>query len=142
MITRFGMGQSLGQVAYEDEPHRFLGNAPMPGMLERRYSEATAERIDEAVRELIEVAFGKAASLLRERREVLDKTAEALLATETLTGEELKVLFDAERSDSAESVPAAATSSVSSLRCSRLGERIDDRPRSAGTSCRRQRGQP
>ncbi|MFZ2100012.1 MAG: AAA family ATPase, partial [Oricola sp.] len=114
MITRFGMGQSLGQVAYEDEPHRFLGNAPMPGMLERRYSEATAERIDEAVRELIEVAFGKAASLLRERREVLDKTAEALLATETLTGEELKVLFDAERSDSAESVPAAATSSVSS----------------------------
>src|SRR3546814_6611123 len=66
MITRFGMGQSLGQVAYEDEPHRFLGNAPMPGMLERRYSEATAERIDEAVRELIEVAFGKAASLLRE----------------------------------------------------------------------------
>src|SRR3546814_961618 len=77
MITRFGMGQSLGQVAYEDEPHRFLGNAPMPGMLERRYSEATAERIDEAVRELIEVAFGKAASLLRERREVLDKHAEA-----------------------------------------------------------------
>ncbi|MGE0333981.1 MAG: ATP-dependent zinc metalloprotease FtsH [Gammaproteobacteria bacterium] len=114
MITRFGMGQSLGQVAYEDEPHRFLGNAPMPGMLERRYSEATAERIDEAVRELIEAAFGKAASLLRERREVLDKTAEALLATETLTGEELKVLFGAERSDAAESVPAAATSSVSS----------------------------
>src|SRR3546814_12523881 len=109
MVARFGMTQELGQVAYEDEPHSFLGNGAVPGFLERRYSETTAQRIDEAVRELIEAAFGKAVSLLEERREPLDKAAEALLATETLTGEERTVLFGAERSDAAESVPAAPT---------------------------------
>jgi cell division protease FtsH len=114
MITRFGMSQGLGQVAYEDEPHRFLGTAPMPGMLDRRYSETTAERIDDGVRELIETAFDRAASVLKERRATLDKAAEVLLAKETLTGEELKVLFGGERPDTTESVPAVATSPLSS----------------------------
>ena len=113
MATRFGMAEVLGQVSYEDEPHRFLGTAPMPGMLERRYSEATAQRIDDTVRELIEVAFGKAVSLLSTRREMLDKAAEALLAKETLTGGELNVLFGAGQSDAAGSVLGVATSSAS-----------------------------
>ena len=110
MVARFGMGEGLGQVVYEDEPHRFLGNMPMPGMLERRYSETTAERIDEAVRKLIEGAFGKAASILKERRETLDKAAEALLAKETLSGVELKALFSADPAatpDVSSGVPAA-----------------------------------
>jgi cell division protease FtsH len=82
--------------------------------LDRRYSETTAERIDDGVRELIETAFDRAASVLKERRATLDKAAEVLLAKETLTGEELKVLFGGERSDTAESVPAVATSPLSS----------------------------
>jgi cell division protease FtsH len=94
MVARFGMAQDeLGQVAYEDEPHRFLGNGAVPGFFERRYSETTAHRIDEAVRELIEAAYSKAVSLLEQRRETLDKAAEALLADETLSGDELKSLF-------------------------------------------------
>lgn len=64
----------------------------MPGMMDRRYSETTARQIDDAVRGLIEAAFGKAVSLLKERRGILDKAAKELLAKETLAGEELAAL--------------------------------------------------
>ena len=95
MVTRFGMTEGLGQIAYEDEPHRFLGPSPIPGSLfERRYSETTAQRIDEAVREFVDAAFATSVSLLEARRDSLDRAAQALLAKETLTGTELKPLFD------------------------------------------------
>jgi len=112
MVTRFGMAEGLGQIAYENEPHRFLDIAPMPGMLERRYSETTAQRIDDAVRELIDAAFGQAVSLLEERRETLDKAAQELLAKETLTGEELKILFGAEEHPVARAASRSATSAA------------------------------
>ena len=89
MVTRFGMAEALGQIAYEDEPHRFLGPTPMTTSFERRYSENTARKIDDAVRELVENAFGNAMALLKEKRSVLDKAAQALLEKETLGGEEL-----------------------------------------------------
>lgn len=95
MVARFGMVQELGQVAYEDEPHRFLGEAPTSGFLQRRYSEPTAERIDNAMRKLVEEAFNRAVSLLEERRETLDHAAGELLKKETLSGDELKALFEA-----------------------------------------------
>ncbi|WP_163272543.1 ATP-dependent zinc metalloprotease FtsH [Chelativorans alearense] len=110
MVTRFGMAEGLGPIAYEDEPNRFLGTAPMPGMLERRYSESTTQRIDDAVRDLVNAALERAASLLKERRELLDKVAKALLARETLTGEELKAFF----SDAEDGAGRSAVSSTQS----------------------------
>ncbi len=93
MVTRFGMVEAPGQIAYEDEPQRFLGLIPMPTGLERRYNEETARKIDDAVRELIDKAFEKAVSILKGKRAVLDKAAEELLQRETLGGEELATLF-------------------------------------------------
>lgn len=112
MVTRFGMIEGLGQAAYEDEPGRFLGTMPMPGMLQRRYSEATAQRIDEAVRELVDAAFEKAVSLLQERRQLLDRAAQELLAKETLTGEELVALLEAEKHHQTASASHRATVSA------------------------------
>ena len=51
MVTRFGMAPTLGQITYENEPHRFLSNIPAPASLDRRYSDETARKIDDAVRE-------------------------------------------------------------------------------------------
>lgn len=94
MVTRFGMAEALGQIAYEDEPQRFLGPMPMTTGLERRYSEETARKIDDAVRELVDKAFENATTILKENRATLDKAAEELLRKETLGGEELSQLID------------------------------------------------
>ena len=94
MVTRFGMADTLGQIAYEDEPQRFLGPMPMTTGLERRYSEETARKIDDAVRELVDKAFENAMTILKEKRATLDKAAEELLQKETLGGEELSGLID------------------------------------------------
>jgi cell division protease FtsH len=50
----------------------------------RRFSETTAERIDEAVRAIIDGAFRRASAILAENRALLDTCAEQLLARETL----------------------------------------------------------
>ena len=90
MVTRYGMAESLGQLVYEDEPQRFLG--PTPIGPDRRYSEETARKIDEAVRQLIDAAFEKAREILRDARPTLDAAAEELLRKETLRGDELVML--------------------------------------------------
>ena len=89
MVMRYGMDAALGHVAYESEPMPFLGQVPGWGAGPRRYSEATADAIDRAVRESVGRAFTRAGTILKERRALLDRAAEALLAKETLSGEDL-----------------------------------------------------
>ncbi len=91
MVTRFGMADEVGQVAYERPRSPFMDAA---GQLhaERPHSEATARAIDHAVRRLIDEAFERARSILAQRRELLDEGAALLLARETLTETELAPL--------------------------------------------------
>ena len=92
MVTRFGMIENLGHVAYEQEPHTFLGGPTVPFNTERRYSEETAREIDRALREIVDGAFEKAVSLLQSKRKILERAAKALLEKETLTEAELQSL--------------------------------------------------
>ena len=55
----------------------------------RRYSEQTAHDIDMAVRAYLDAALERALEILRGNRAALDAGAEALLAHETLTGDEI-----------------------------------------------------
>ena len=90
MVVRFGMDPKLGQVTYEPEAAPFLG-APGGGEWRpRRYGEATADAIDIAVRDLIDVAFKKAVEILTANRDLLDEAAKELLAKETFSTEDLK----------------------------------------------------
>ena len=82
MITEWGMHPEFGTVAYAEREESYLG-----GYETRRYSEATARRIDEAVKELIREQYERVKTLLTEKREVLERVAEALLEHETLTAE-------------------------------------------------------
>jgi cell division protease FtsH len=85
------MAAKLGHVVYEPERPRFLdvpGLPPAP----RDYSDDTAREIDCAIRELVEAAFAHARGILREHRALLDEWAGRLLATETLTADELQPL--------------------------------------------------
>ncbi|GLQ07451.1 ATP-dependent zinc metalloprotease FtsH [Sneathiella chinensis] len=91
MVTRYGMNDDLGAVSYDTEKSRFLGQEA-PAYLERRYSEATAERIDQAVKSIIGDLFARTVALLKENRTVLEAGATQLLRQETLETEDLQKL--------------------------------------------------
>ncbi|MGH7116964.1 MAG: ATP-dependent zinc metalloprotease FtsH [Stellaceae bacterium] len=91
MVLRYGMSEALGNVAYDRDRSPFLQPAfPMPQ--ERAYSEDTAEAVDRAVRALVDHAFALAFAVLARNRALLDRTAAALLATETLDEPEIEQL--------------------------------------------------
>src|SRR5580704_15029854 len=83
MVLRYGMSDALGNVTYDRDRSPFLQpNVPAPQ--ERNYSEETAEAVDRAVRQLVDGAFQTAFGILQQNRSLLDRTAAALLETETL----------------------------------------------------------
>jgi cell division protease FtsH len=90
MVMRYGMEEKLGHVAYEAERPLFLG---IPDSMQRGrdFSEETAREIDCAVRKFVESAFDKAAGVLKQRQDLLERGAQLLLQQETLSEEDLKV---------------------------------------------------
>ena len=92
MVTRYGMDPELGPVSLQESRPTMLGGAPQAPWHEREYSEATAREVDCAVRKIVESAFGRAARLLEENRELLERGARLLLERETLTEEDLRQL--------------------------------------------------
>lgn len=88
MVLRYGMSEALGNVAYDREQSVFLQSSiPMPQ--NRNYSEETANKIDIAVRVLVDQALERAVKILQANRILLDQTAEELLKTETLNQPEI-----------------------------------------------------
>jgi cell division protease FtsH len=82
MVTHWGMSERVGPVAFRDsEDHPFLGKE----MTEpRRFSEHTAQVIDEEITRLLNDASEKARSILQQHRGQLEKLAKALEESETL----------------------------------------------------------
>ena len=89
MVTRYGMSERLGPVAYELEPSAFLQGQYMEGIEKHRFSEETSCEIDRAVRQLIDKAFEWATDILKKNRQYLEAGAQQLIAKETLTQDEL-----------------------------------------------------
>ena len=93
MVARFGMLDSFGPAVFDQERQSIGGGGALPAEPWRReMSEATAQAIDTAVRDIVRHAQDRAVGLLRERREVLDRAAKLLLQRETLSAEELTQL--------------------------------------------------
>jgi cell division protease FtsH len=92
MVCEWGMADDLGPVSYgkEEEPI-FLGKEIAR---HKDYSENTAQRIDTAIREILESARNKAEEIVRAQKEKLQKLAEALLTRETLVDGEVRTLLD------------------------------------------------
>jgi cell division protease FtsH len=89
MVLRYGMSEALGNVAYDRDRSPFLQpNYPAPQ--ERNYSEDTAHAVDAATRQFVDQAFEQATAILRRNRALLDRTAAALLETETLGEPEIE----------------------------------------------------
>ncbi|HHX4058152.1 TPA: ATP-dependent zinc metalloprotease FtsH [Burkholderia contaminans] len=92
MVVRYGMDPKLGQVAYEPEAISTFGMPSGSDWRPRQYGEQTAAAIDTAIRDLTDVAFECASSILRANRVLLERAARDLLAKETLAGDELAAL--------------------------------------------------
>jgi len=95
MVTRLGMSESLGPLSYgRRQQSLYLGSDYVQ---DRNYSEATARKIDAAVRQLVDDAHDRAGSILEEQREILDALAARLQEKEVITGEELQALLEEHR---------------------------------------------
>jgi cell division protease FtsH len=91
MVCEWGMAEELGPVAYgqEDEPI-FLGKEIAR---HKDYSEETAQRIDNAVKKILDSARSAADRIIREHREGLEALADALLSRETLVDDEVRQIL-------------------------------------------------
>ncbi len=94
MVTRYGMSERLGSVAYDRDPHNFMTGPelPMP-QREQDYSPETAGAIDNEVRIIVKSSMERALAILREKRDMLERSARRLLEKETLDEKDLAELI-------------------------------------------------
>jgi len=91
MVTTYGMSDRMGVVNYdEDDDEVFIGRDLAHT---RKFSEETANEIDEEVKAIIDSCHEKARQLIRENKAVLEKTAKLLLEKEKITREEFEELW-------------------------------------------------
>ncbi|MDR2934419.1 MAG: ATP-dependent zinc metalloprotease FtsH [Candidatus Adiutrix sp.] len=87
MVCKWGMSETLGPQAFgKKEEQIFLGREIAQ---HSDYSEATAQRIDQEVAELMNGAHQKAQAIIARHRDTLAALAERLLEKETLEAEEV-----------------------------------------------------
>jgi cell division protease FtsH len=91
MVGLWGMSPEVGLVYLgTGEEHVFLGREITQ---EKAYSDATAQRLDTAVREMVEGGLERALALTTRFRPQLDALVAALLERETLDGAEVSAIF-------------------------------------------------
>ena len=91
MVTELGMSEKIGPINYaERHGSDFLGTELMSG---KWHSEETARLIDQEVERLLKDAYQTAERLVSENRAFIEKVASALLAYETISGEDISALF-------------------------------------------------
>ncbi|MBF0521795.1 MAG: ATP-dependent zinc metalloprotease FtsH [Candidatus Omnitrophica bacterium] len=91
MVCVYGMSKDLGPLSYgASDQLRFLGRDLME---HKEYSDATAKKIDEEVRSLVEESYQRAKKLLTENQDKLDKIAQRLVEKEVIDIDEAKILL-------------------------------------------------
>ena len=94
MVTRYGMEEQLGPVAFDTDRPTFLTGAAADQWRQQRYSDETARAIDLAVQHIVEGAFARAVEILRRERATLDRGAKLLLEKETLDEAQLGKILE------------------------------------------------
>lgn len=85
MVTVYGMNEKVGNVSFYDPAAENSFTKP--------YSEETSKLIDQEVRKLIDIAYEKTKELLTEKKDKVEKLAEALLLREVLFQSDVEQLI-------------------------------------------------
>lgn len=87
MVSYYGLNKEIGNISFYDSTGRY------EQMLQKPYSEATAQKIDEEVSKMVEDAYERTKNVLREHRTELDALAQRLLEKEVVFQEDLEAIF-------------------------------------------------
>jgi cell division protease FtsH len=85
MVTIYGLNEKIGNISYYDPQERYGFTKP--------YSESTAKTIDEEVKNIVEIQYQRALTILKDNRDKLTQLAEALLQKEVIFKEDLERIF-------------------------------------------------
>ncbi len=88
MVAEYGMSEELGYLSLKDSnnPNNSYG-------FNKKYSEKTAQRIDQAIQDIIKVNYKRTLELLKEHRDKLEKMAETLLEKEVINHHDIRDLL-------------------------------------------------
>jgi cell division protease FtsH len=84
MVAVYGMSEELGNISYYDS-----GNPDGSFGFNKKYSESTAEKIDQTIRGVIDECHIRTKELLLKHRDKLEQMAQTLLKKEILSGADL-----------------------------------------------------
>jgi len=87
MVAQLGLSEKVGNVSFYDSTGNYENSFQKP------YSEATAQLIDQEVRELIEQAHKSAKTILENNRVKLDTLAKLLLEKEVVYKDEIETIL-------------------------------------------------
>lgn len=89
MITRYGMNDEFGMVAFEQVTNQYLG-----GDTSLACSPDTSAKIDKQVVDLVQGQYTKAEQLLKDNIDKLHELAKYLYEKETITGDEFMTILE------------------------------------------------
>lgn len=90
MVIEYGFSGKLGAIKWGSDDDQ---TTVMDGLQPRKYSDRTAEVIDDEVLKLVETAHTEAWTIINDNREILDELVRQLLVKETLNEKELAAIF-------------------------------------------------
>jgi cell division protease FtsH len=130
MVTEWGMSDKLGPLRYnENQDEVFLGHSIARS---QNISEATAQMIDEEIRDIIEAAETKAHEVLNAHSDELHRLAKGLLEYETLSADEVYKVIRGEAIDRSEPAPKPSGGKRSSVPSSGKSAKGSDTPGGIG----------
>ncbi len=91
MITRFGMDDEFGMVAFETVSNQYLG-----GDSSLACSPTTSAKIDSMIINVVQTQYNKAEQLLKDNLDKLHELSKYLYEKETITGEEFMEILNAQ----------------------------------------------
>ncbi len=90
MIAVYGMSDVAGLMVLEKSQNSFLGG----GMSQKDYSEKTAEKIDEAVKSLLDEHYAHVKQTLSEYADAIEEMARVLLEVEVIEGSRVRTIIE------------------------------------------------
>lgn len=97
VCANYGMNPEIGPISYGNRDQQGEG-------FQKPFSEATAQRLDEAVKKMVTEAHRRTTELLTERKKEVEQVARLLLEKEVITREDMRLLLGARPFEAADEV--------------------------------------